>query len=539
MIAALLLAGVPAALLASSPPNAAPPPPDKAYAIINACDGRAITAAPDAEPALAALGDSLDQRLILRKRDGAWSLEAVRSRVFLAASPGSVRLTPEPTNLQITPRPDGRYFIQTPSGAELSALLGSPCAGGWRIEQFPVVVPTQRVVWVDAAAAGSEADGSAERPYATLQAAVDRSQAGDMIRVRPGVYRDRVFIPKPRGGRPDAWLVLVSDVPHAAVLAPRSEHSVIHIEGASYVEVNGFAATNPAEGNCLYAARGDHHRFVGNYVYECGGGGVSTNGTDHAHFEGNVAVATSKRSIWQTSGLSVFQPRAAQLPPGAKPELRNVVRRNVAFLNDNLTLKPKEKVVTDGNGIILDDFHNKQLGSKSPPYPHKTLVEHNLVFGNGGAGIRALLADHITVQYNTSYHNDRVSKPRGPGRSEIGAVLSGDLVWRGNIVVGRPARGPNHVIFQFGSGAVEYTGNVFYEPRPGRPIAELQSGAVGPDARQNVIGREPVFTRAVLDETADFTLVALEGSDTAPPELGARPELLPSLARPEGLKNLK
>ena len=43
-------------------------------------------------------------------------------------------------------------------------------------------------IYVDAAALPEEADGTAERPYATIQAAVDNAKAGDTIRVAFGVY---------------------------------------------------------------------------------------------------------------------------------------------------------------------------------------------------------------------------------------------------------------------------------------------------------------------------------------------------------------
>ena len=55
----------------------------------------------------------------------------------------------------------------------------------------------------------------------------------------------------------------------------------------------------------------------------------------------------------------------------------------------------------------MDDFHNSQNGSAAGNYPFTTLVENNLVYGNGGKGIQVFLSDNVTIRNNTAYFNNR------------------------------------------------------------------------------------------------------------------------------------
>lgn len=75
--------------------------------------------------------------------------------------------------------------------------------------------------------------------------------------------------------------------------------------------------------------------------------------------------------------------------------------------------------IYDGNGIIIDDFENKQNGSKLGEYKGRTLVENNICWFNGGTGIHAFQSGHVDIINNTAYCNSR-SKEFNPGQ-----ILSG------------------------------------------------------------------------------------------------------------------
>ncbi len=70
-------------------------------------------------------------------------------------------------------------------------------------------------LWVDA---GAQAigDGSADRPFPTIQQAALKAVPGDTVHVRPGVYRERVM--PVRGGEPGKPIRYISEQRHGAVV---------------------------------------------------------------------------------------------------------------------------------------------------------------------------------------------------------------------------------------------------------------------------------------------------------------------------------
>jgi hypothetical protein len=60
-------------------------------------------------------------------------------------------------------------------------------------------------------------------------------------------------------------------------------------------------------------------------------------------------------------------------------------------------------LITDGEGIIIDDNQNDQ--SDSVAYVGRTLVSNNLVFNCGSAGISSNLSNNVDVCFNTCYNN--------------------------------------------------------------------------------------------------------------------------------------
>lgn len=508
---------------------------DKAHALIDGCQGLALggAAVAEARMALLPLSDSLDQRFVVRAAPGGIQFEAIEPKLRLRHTPAGVQLAEQGDVFTLSARSRGQFAIARQDGTPFR-LNG--CERPWRIEQFPVITPTRRDVWVDSAAAPN-GDGSSQRPFAAIQAAVSRARAGDFIRVAPGIYRENVRFTKASSGTPEAWVVLAASAPLQTLIVGASQEPVIDLARANHIEINGLVLTNTGTGDCLYGRSGSHHRIIGLYVSGCGGGGIGLTG-DFETIEGNVAAHNAKRSIWQNSGIVIWQPKAQALRPKESAQVRLRVRRNAAFLNDNHILAPGSNLVTDGNGIILDDGRNTQGGSKWPPYPHRALVEHNLVFGNGGSGLRVFRTDRVLLRYNTSYANDRSRLARGSGQAEIGSNECFDCLWTGNLAVKPAGEGRQRVVFDYNTRAVRYENNVFFDARAGLDLA-LKEGpsAAKLDLSRNHTGARPVFARPELDETAYFLVLGWEGP---PPEphapVGARMELLPSLLRPEVLK---
>lgn len=92
------------------------------------------------------------------------------------------------------------------------------------------------------------ASGTADDPLSSIQVALSQAEAGDTIRVRPGVYEERVM--PPRGGRPGKPITITG--PPDAVLKsnPRQynvvliRHSHVHITGLT---IDGLENPNAPE----------------------------------------------------------------------------------------------------------------------------------------------------------------------------------------------------------------------------------------------------------------------------------------------------
>jgi hypothetical protein len=136
--------------------------------------------------------------------------------------------------------------------------------------------------------------------------------------------------------------------------------------------------------------------------------------------------------------------------PPANAGFHLILGDSVSFNNAECDIK---NVHWDGNGIQLDDFNGTQtFDAGIQPYPRPTLVENNLCFANGGAGIMTGGggSSFITVRSNTCYDNNRDEHINTFGRGEIliagnppagWPVATHDNVVIGNIAVSRPGAG--------------------------------------------------------------------------------------------------
>jgi hypothetical protein len=286
--------------------------------------------------------------------------------------------------------------------------------------------------------------------FATIQRAVDAAAPGDSIHVLDGTYvsADRQFLARiEKKGEPDRWITLRAAPGHRPVLRGNGWDIVSLTHQAAYIElrglqVHGYAAQISREealadglnmkkggkdyygdpsintnGFALDSRKGaeqggkaHHVRFIGNTVREVPGGGISAIAADHITIEGNVVRDNCHAMRYAGSGISLFRAWDFDTDTGYKM----LVVGNQS--SGNRTYVPWVVIdrISDGNGIIIDDFLNYQNGASNIPYKGRTLVQNNLSFGNGGSGIHTYAANHVDIVNNTAYHN----------------AQSPELVWR-------------------------------------------------------------------------------------------------------------
>lgn len=367
-------------------------------------------------------------------------------------------------------RPHGPLLISRRTALGVLALLGS----------FAHPSRAARTLYVSVR--GDDANpGTIQSPFRTIRrglASLPQPAAHCVIVVMPGVYDEQVVVNK--GGDATGYFTLRSFAKHSAkIRSPSSTYAAVNIV-KDYVIVDGFDVQAGGDGHGIEATfldgkslnRGPHHiQVLNNTCHNNPGSGIGVAYGDFYVIESNLCYDNCQTNQFQGSGISIYAARS--LEEGAVGH-RNFVRGNICWRNTIRKLPGNpEPVHSDGNGIIIDDFHNSQLGHPAGNYKFGTLVENNLVYQNGGKGIHVYYSDNVLVRNNTSYRNNCDSLNPGTWRGELSNVMGSNNIWVNNIAVADPEANPANTAIGFNqTGAyrnqnVRWDRNLTFNGRPG------------------------------------------------------------------------
>lgn len=309
--------------------------------------------------------------------------------------------------------------------------------------------------------------GTHRKPFKTIAHAARVVKPGDTVWVKSGYYREEaqkvvsgVLINK--GGAPDAW-VRFKAWPGDRPKVNSKTWSTFNLTNVAFVEVSGFDITtiplsgqsnpdhNRNTGNGITVKNSHHIILNNNILHDCGGGGIATAFSDYIWIEGNISYNNAFRSIYNSSGISLF--KVLDFDSGRYgwnlpyyEGFHNVIRRNISYRNENKGPTPLYGgKLTDGNGIIIDFTYGKG----------KILIEDNIVFDNGGRGIHLFHGHHALVRNNTSLFNCRTEDSDADFRS----AASNDISWIDNIIMARPGETFDRSYKQ--GHDVDYSKNIF------------------------------------------------------------------------------
>ena len=351
--------------------------------------------------------------------------------------------------------------------------------------------------------------GTQSSPWRTIQYAIDKTAPGDLVLVEDGTYNESVIIT--RSGTLEAYITLKSINQWGAKIEIPSSGNTDGVKiAANYITLDGFEIYNPSltpddTGNGVTVYKNHHVRILNNKIYDFGGGGIQLVHFDHALVENNITYGNAKYNPNQSSGISLFQARAVDDAPG----YHIIVRNNRSYNNINLVLSGNPIGTTDGNGILIDNFRNKGASDFPVNYPHRTLVENNVAYQNGGKGIQVFESDFVDVFNNTAYHNNTDTQNTGTWRAELSLVYSNQTVWRNNIGVANPGQGilaSNRAILIAQSENTVWENNLTYSGSPGDVSINFSNTSVTiDDLSNNLLGINPQFNDP---SNADFSLAA-------------------------------
>ena len=254
---------------------------------------------------------------------------------------------------------------------------------------------------------------SAGRAFRNVQKGLGTMRGGDVLIIGNGTYYfNSRFDFNDKSGTASRRTVIKAKNRWGAKIIGQGQWGILQINRSSYLTVQGLDIRHQYpndyarnKGTGLESFDSDYVTFRENYVRDCGCGGISFREGDYGVIERNVTRDNAKTSEYNCSGISIYQPEQLNNNSG----FHLIVRQNVSFENEcNQPFTPGGfDRPTDGNGIILDDFNNTQR-SGFAAYKAGTLVENNLVFNNGGAGIKVFETDNATIRHNTAWHNSRI-----------------------------------------------------------------------------------------------------------------------------------
>ena len=295
--------------------------------------------------------------------------------------------------------------------------------------------------------------------FRNIQKAADLAQPGDVVNVLDGIYTqddpNSNIVNIRTSGTANAPITFQA-YPGAAPKLNSRNWSGINVDGASYIVIRGFEiqgnndnitydyayaernnTNNPlTSGNCLGVnssrsetpVRYPHHVTIsGNKVYKCGGGGIYTYNADYVTVENNEVYENALYSPYGNSGISFYQSYNSDSSTATKM----IIRRNIIYRNKELIPFFVVGAITDGNGIIVDDFRNTQNNSTLGLYRGRTRIENNVVYDNGGRGIHVFESEFVDIWNNTTYKN---SQSPAISDGEITAINANDVKAYNNII---------------------------------------------------------------------------------------------------------
>ncbi len=282
---------------------------------------------------------------------------------------------------------------------------------------------------------GSEAnDGlSTAKPFKYLATAADKAMPGDTVKILPGTYRifgsrdayNGLYIP--RSGTPGKYITYlgVADAAGKRPVIESSAMSAFTVQGRSYIVIDSLEF-KPAESDYLnlkttigawawpqrvgVRVQDDSHNIIvqRNFIHDFPNAGIAVSSSDVIMVHANTVEHNAWGSNYGSSGISFYQmkdqPNAQRFP--AYPNHGIVITNNASRYNVQLLgTYAFDWKMTDGNGIIVDDFKHTQGGSTTAPYSSATLIMGNRVFGNGGSGINVFQTNKVDVLNNSVFDN--------------------------------------------------------------------------------------------------------------------------------------
>ncbi len=287
-----------------------------------------------------------------------------------------------------------------------------------------VPVSTATEYYVRPPPQGSDAwPGTSAQPFATVERGLQAVQPGDTLYIGEGIYYEGEFYPETNAS-PDQPIT-IRNVPGEN---PVLDGELYRVQFVELIELDGYVFEGLTIRNyydigisCVHTGYVTVRRCV---CHGNGSAGIAMNYASypHAPYDAHMVV---EDNVCYENGWSVGWASGIHINNKEQggSNSAHVIRRNICYNNVDAS-----EYHTDGNGIMFD------VGGGGT-----CLIENNLSFNNGGAGIRAM-DGRVTIINNTCFRNGwdtnndyqppeiELIERHTPG-AVVGSVVRNNLIW--------------------------------------------------------------------------------------------------------------
>jgi parallel beta-helix repeat protein len=273
--------------------------------------------------------------------------------------------------------------------------------------------------------------GTLDAPFATIDRFWEKCVPGDTLLIRGGIYLEHsTYIWKSgSAGLPVTIKNYPGEVPvfdGNSIAKPSTAPTIFmysddgswnknKVSYFEYVTIEGLIIRNYRQSafnlGCNYTQTDRTQRISHLTIRNCvvdniGQNGISVSMANHVLVENCMVSRTGYGMYSWSSGINYYNMTGRE----------NIVRNCVSF--HHIDVSPNH---TDGNGFILDIYPPELFDIGSG-----VILENNLFFENGGAGVAITRTDNVYMTNNTLYENGKDPRFMDPGRG-IG-------LWRDNSI---------------------------------------------------------------------------------------------------------
>ena len=233
---------------------------------------------------------------------------------------------------------------------------------------------TPAATWYVSPTGSDQNPGAAEAPFRTVQHAVNVLQPGDVLIIRPGIYREAIVIE--RGGSPDLPIQIVAE-PGAILLSPEpaASLSAIDVRGsAGHLVLDGIEATGGYH-ETLFLRPGSHDVAVRACSVHGNRSGLWVAGAERVRVEDCIFAQNSAQ------GVRVFQQSRAI----------TFLRTQAVGNDDGLGCSGDAdgfSVSSDSEWVLFEDCIARSNGEDGFDLQAATTVRRSVSTDNGCAGFK-------------------------------------------------------------------------------------------------------------------------------------------------------